>query len=189
MSTPFQPQGSLSRMNLYFWVMFLLVVGFGVYLVRDALSQVSRGIPQDEELSEVAREESSCANITNEPDPPSQPAPRSARPAPPWFLPAGIIAVILGILAFFVGGAVGGGGTAFGSVTAGLLNPFFFIGIPLGVYWLYRYAQRGNAGSIGSDTADNPKLTHCPDCGKHVSRLATTCPHCGRPLGIEREET
>lgn len=26
------------------------------------------------------------------------------------------------------------------------------------------------------------KLKKCPDCGKEVSRMATTCPHCGRPF-------
>ena len=26
------------------------------------------------------------------------------------------------------------------------------------------------------------KLTTCPDCAKEVSKLANTCPHCGRPL-------
>ena len=25
-------------------------------------------------------------------------------------------------------------------------------------------------------------LFPCPDCGRQVSRLATTCPQCGRPL-------
>ncbi len=28
---------------------------------------------------------------------------------------------------------------------------------------------------------DGP-LVPCPDCGHGVSRLASTCPHCGRPL-------
>lgn len=26
------------------------------------------------------------------------------------------------------------------------------------------------------------KLTTCPDCMREVSKLAITCPHCGRPL-------
>ncbi|MBI3468158.1 MAG: hypothetical protein HY000_34570 [Planctomycetes bacterium] len=30
--------------------------------------------------------------------------------------------------------------------------------------------------------SDNPKLTPCPDCRRMVSRLAPTCPGCGRPL-------
>ncbi len=27
-----------------------------------------------------------------------------------------------------------------------------------------------------------PNLYPCPDCGRMVSRSATTCPQCGRPL-------
>ena len=29
---------------------------------------------------------------------------------------------------------------------------------------------------------ENPNLVPCPDCGRHVSRLAKACPNCGRPL-------
>lgn len=29
---------------------------------------------------------------------------------------------------------------------------------------------------------NKPKTGLCPDCGKIVSKLAKTCPHCGRPL-------
>jgi hypothetical protein len=28
----------------------------------------------------------------------------------------------------------------------------------------------------------NPNLVPCPDCGRMVSRHATACPQCGRPL-------
>jgi len=28
----------------------------------------------------------------------------------------------------------------------------------------------------------NPNLFPCPDCGRYVSRLAASCPNCGRPL-------
>lgn len=30
----------------------------------------------------------------------------------------------------------------------------------------------------------NPNLFPCPDCGRHVSRLAK-CPNCGRPFASE----
>ncbi|MDP2813862.1 MAG: zinc ribbon domain-containing protein [Erysipelotrichaceae bacterium] len=29
------------------------------------------------------------------------------------------------------------------------------------------------------------KLTTCPDCMREVSKLAITCPHCGRPLQLQ----
>lgn len=32
------------------------------------------------------------------------------------------------------------------------------------------------------DPATNPRLFPCPDCGRYVSRLASSCPQCGRPL-------
>lgn len=31
----------------------------------------------------------------------------------------------------------------------------------------------------------NPNLFPCPDCGGHVSRLAKSCPNCGRPFACE----
>lgn len=31
----------------------------------------------------------------------------------------------------------------------------------------------------------NPNLFPCPDCGRHVSRLAKSCPNCGRPFSSE----
>lgn len=106
--------------------------------------------------------------------------------APAWFLPAGVIALILGVLGFLGSAAVGGGGSAEGSLLAGLTNPLFFIGLPLGIYWLYQTRRQGvNPSRRTSPDEANPKLTHCPDCGRHVSRLATNCPHCGRPLTLE----
>lgn len=32
---------------------------------------------------------------------------------------------------------------------------------------------------------EEPRTGMCPDCGKEVSKLAVTCPHCGRPLTRE----
>jgi len=107
------------------------------------------------------------------------------KPAPSWFLPAGVIALIVAVLAFFASAAMGGGGDLFGGILAGLLNPLFFVGLPLGIYWLKRYASR--PASETPPELPNPRLTHCPDCGGHVSRLAKTCPHCGRPLGPEAD--
>lgn len=74
------------------------------------------------------------------------------------------------------------------------LNPLFFVGLPLGIYWLYRSTQKGRSAESTPPPAiqipqeeSNPRLTHCPDCGHHVSRLATACPHCGRPLSSETD--
>ncbi len=112
---------------------------------------------------------------------------------PGWFRPAGIVATILGLLAFLSSFAYGGGGTFAGGLVAGLLNPIFFVGFPLGIYWLRRYGNRRATSHPASSSAtlsrgeSNPKLTHCPDCGLHVSRLASACPHCGRPLTPEIE--
>lgn len=109
------------------------------------------------------------------------PATMATGTAPSWKLPAGLISVALGLFAFCASAATGGGGTPEGSLLAGLLNPIFFIGVPLGLYWLYQHVRYPAAPSQPAEEG-NPKLTHCPDCGRHVSRLAKTCPHCGRPM-------
>ena len=113
---------------------------------------------------------------------------------PRWFIPAGCVSLIVGLLAFCASAAVGGGAGPGDSpgvrmltgLVAGALNPLFFVGFPLGMYWLIRGSRRPSKPfPITKSVEDNPKLTHCPDCGGHVSRLAATCPHCGRPLTPE----
>lgn len=114
---------------------------------------------------------------------------------PGWFLPAGIIALILAILAFLASAAIEGrDGRSDLTVClfSGAFNPIFFIGMPLGMYWVVRYAKQPTIGvnpsappSARPAPEANPRLTHCPDCGGHVSRLAAACPHCGRPMNQE----
>jgi magnesium-transporting ATPase (P-type) len=68
--------------------------------------------------------------------------------APAWFSFAGIMAFAIGILAFCISAAIeyyvryviNSDSTPVPQavVIAGLLNPFFFVGVPLGFYWLYR---------------------------------------------------
>lgn len=122
---------------------------------------------------------------------PNRPRASANTQPPAWFLPAGIIALILATLGFLSCAAFWGGGDLFGSILAGALNPLFFIGLPLGIYWLNQYGKRSiHAATPPSTTATllsagNAKLTHCADCGGHVSRRAGTCPHCGAPLDIE----
>ena len=119
--------------------------------------------------------------------------------------PAGIIAVAVGVLAFGLGAAKGGAearpGDAPGMIfllglIGGGTNPLFFVGVPLGCYWLYRSAKGSNRNTQSRDTRSaipidegNPKLTHCPDCGRHVSRLAPSCPQCGKPLTPEKTDS
>jgi hypothetical protein len=72
------------------------------------------------------------------------------RPAS-WFYMAGIVAIGVGILAFCASAAVGCVVRSINSETTpipevilitGLLNPFFFTGVPLGIYWLSRSKQK-----------------------------------------------
>jgi hypothetical protein len=124
---------------------------------------------------------------------------RDLQPVPTWMFPAGIIAIAVGVLALAFGAAHGGaevkpddppGKVYLLGLVEGALNPLFFVGVPLGCYWLYRSAKGSSPISRESPSGatmppsdeGNPKLTHCPDCGGHVSRLATACPHCGRPM-------
>jgi hypothetical protein len=73
--------------------------------------------------------------------------------SPSWFNLAGIIAIAIGLLAFCASAAVGCVVRNINSETTpvpevvlitGLLNPFFFVGVPLGFYWLYR-SKRASA--------------------------------------------
>ncbi len=71
---------------------------------------------------------------------------RRERP-PSWMFPAGVAALVVGPLAFVASAATGAShakpGTAdslvfCGALLDGLLNPLFFIGCPLGLYWCIR---------------------------------------------------
>ena len=57
-----------------------------------------------------------------------------------WQLPAGWVTFGLGIAGFIASYNVAGGGTVEGGIVAGLTNPLFFVGVPLGIYWV-RNAQ------------------------------------------------
>jgi hypothetical protein len=64
-----------------------------------------------------------------------------------WMRPASVIAVITAVAGFVASYNVGGGWIA------GLLNPLFFVGLPLGIYW-WRRSQSG---------------FQCPHCGNRNS--------------------
>lgn len=57
---------------------------------------------------------------------------------PGWFIPAGMVAITSAIAGFAASALVAGGGSPEGALIAGCLNPLFFVGFPLGSYWLYR---------------------------------------------------
>jgi hypothetical protein len=70
--------------------------------------------------------------------------------SPAWFSFAGILAVAIGLLAFCASAGVGCAVRSINSETTpipqvivitGILNPFFFVGVPLGFYWMYRGKQ------------------------------------------------
>jgi hypothetical protein len=82
----------------------------------------------------------------------------------------GIVSIVIGLLSFCASAGLHGGGTPEGSLVAGLLNPLFFVGVPLG-WWLVKSAYA------------HPNLSPCPSCGHRVAPSAQSCPRCGRPFG------
>jgi hypothetical protein len=55
---------------------------------------------------------------------------------PDWRYTAGPIALTIGGLAFVASAVVGGQGDFAAGILSGLLNPLFFVSVPLGLYWL-----------------------------------------------------
>lgn len=49
--------------------------------------------------------------------------------------------IALGVISFLASFCVGGGGSLEGSLVAGLLNPLFLIGVPLGLYFYFGRAK------------------------------------------------
>ena len=87
------------------------------------------------------------------------------RTAPQWYRPAGIVALIVGTVGFVASANTAGGGNAEGAIVAGLLNPAFFIGLLLAIYWLWA-ASKAPSAPRASKAADvrqeNPKLMLLP---------------------------
>ncbi len=67
--------------------------------------------------------------------------------AAPWMQLAGACSIALGALGFIASAGVGGGGTLGGAIIAGALNPLFFVGVPLGIYWLRQSTINSNKTS------------------------------------------
>ncbi len=91
--------------------------------------------------------------------PPPAPQQPPGPPAPDWFLPAGCIAllaaggaVLLGAAAGFIGDVRGGEAVLTFALTTAL-NPLFFAGMPLSMYWLDRYSKHKPLPGIVPDPA------------------------------------
>ena len=57
---------------------------------------------------------------------------------------------------------------------------FLLLATPLIVVGIVLYIVKLKS----QDKAAQSNLYPCPDCGKLISRLAESCPHCGRPARI-----
>jgi len=90
--------------------------------------------------------------------------------------PAGFIAVAVGGLGFLASVVAGGGGTPVGAIAAGLLNPAFFLGVPLGIYWLYRSGIFGGKSSGPPPNVKAPAPSPQPSPSKTPSPLKATAP-------------
>lgn len=106
------------------YVSFLL--GIFVYVISELLNVV-----KEKNLEEDAK------------------AAEANRPSPVWSLPPGTITIAIGLLAFCISAAVEAtvlkistipvdSSIPLASLVAGVLNPFFLVGVPLGIYWLNR---------------------------------------------------
>ncbi|MEQ8787348.1 MAG: hypothetical protein RIC55_13665 [Pirellulaceae bacterium] len=55
------------------------------------------------------------------------------------------------------------------------------VGVPLGILVVILLVVRSSGAARPHSGAN---LTICPDCGQAISRLAESCPHCGRPTKV-----
>lgn len=93
--------------------------------------------------------------------------------APPWMMGSGWVALIVGVVgaiaSFFVN--EGAKHPEIGLVSA-ILNPMFFVGVPLAIYWINR-------------ATDSGRFEVCPHCERRLFRHAKptrslTCPVCNK---------
>ncbi len=74
---------------------------------------------------------------------------------------------------------------------AELIIIIMMLGMPvLVVVLILRVIRRGVENATRQDRdqcANNPNLFPCPDCGHYVSRLAPSCPQCGRTLTPQQD--
>ncbi len=95
---------------------------------------------------------------------------------PEWFLAAGLLSIIVAAAGFIASAIYGSGAIGGATIIAGVLNPFFFIGAPLGFYWLSHWWD----SSCG-------KSFYCPYCDVRIFRHGLrgdviTCWNCKKKL-------
>jgi hypothetical protein len=89
-----------------------------------------------------------CGEIVYIVDPETGAAWKAPDPAPTWMKPLGWIFFLVGILGFCASAYTTwpqkrypSSEDYWGAMIAGVLNPLFFVGVPLGLYWLSRCGE------------------------------------------------
>lgn len=83
----------------------------------------------------------------------------------------GVVLFIVGLLAFVASAIVGGGGGIAGPILAGLLNPLFFVGVPLDIHLILKARRTANAwrpSSLTSRQRDERLDRHKEDAGRPI---------------------
>jgi hypothetical protein len=110
-----------------------------------------------------------CNEVVFQEDPQTKVKWRAPPPSGEWMKVAGYVSVGLGALAFiasvYVNWEPRKTTNPDGAILAGLLNPLFFIGVPLGIYWLRRSGEFERHFGVRPE-ANNSKS----DSGKDSSR-------------------
>ena len=85
-----------------------------------------------------------CKELVYSVDPKTQAKWKAPNPKPTWMKPWGYGLLVLGVLGFLASALVER--TLLGALISGLLNPLFFVGCPLGYYWLSRSKKQEIGG-------------------------------------------
>jgi len=100
----------------------------------------------------------------------------------------GSVCAIVGLLAFVASAVQGSGVETEDAVTvllSGALNPLFFIGVTLGLYWLYQAVKFSAEHSDTMAQSRSPSYVRCRFCDAANAPDDTTCHFCERPLASE----
>lgn len=106
---------------------------------------------------------------------------RAPQPAGEWMKPAGYTAVVIALAGFVATVCVNWGPGEYAdslatfdfvAILAGVLNPLFFIGVPLGYYWLQRCGEIDRIRKALSPPADSVSVTG-RSSEPHLPPLAT----------------